>query len=83
MQFTKTILAVATMVLAVAASPVEKRTTPAQDAQQKCGNDLKASCCNSVTKSVAGVLGVNVGLGCTPIDGGFLTFDRSAVAPQC
>ncbi|MCJ1251574.1 hypothetical protein MMC30_008809 [Trapelia coarctata] len=58
------------MALAVAASPVEvaKRNTPAQDAQQKCGNNLKASCCNSVTQGLGGLLGLNIGLGCTAID---------------
>jgi len=78
MHFSKTLFTVATMVLAVAASPVDiaARTTPAQEAQQKCGNNLQASCCNSVTKAVGGLLGLNIGLGCTAIDGRFPDRER-------
>lgn len=68
MQFTKSFLAVATMVLAVAANPIDKRTTPAQGVQQQCGDGLVASCCNTVGKSIGGLLGLNVGIGCVVLD---------------
>ena len=66
----KTIFAISTIVLAVAASPMEvtKRTTPGQTVQQKCGNNLKASCCNSVFKDIFGLVNLNIGINCVNLD---------------
>ncbi|MCJ1362631.1 hypothetical protein MMC16_001736 [Acarospora aff. strigata] len=70
MQFS--ILAVAAFAAAAIASPVlEERTkkTPAQTAQQQCGNNQKLSCCNSVQKQLlGGLIPIQVGLECTVIN---------------
>ncbi|MCJ1397116.1 hypothetical protein MMC11_000308 [Xylographa trunciseda] len=64
-----TLFVISTIALAVSASPtMMKRNTPAQGIQQQCGNNLSASCCNSVVKEVFGLVGVNVGIDCTTLD---------------
>ncbi|MCJ1288918.1 hypothetical protein MMC34_000449 [Xylographa carneopallida] len=64
-----TIFVLTTIALAVSGSPtVYRRNTPAQGIQQQCGNNLKASCCNSVVKEVFGLIGVNVGIDCTTLN---------------
>lgn len=70
MQFS--ILAVAAFAAAAIASPiVEERTwgTPAQEASQKCGNNLKLECCNSVQKQLlGGLIPIQLGIECVAID---------------
>lgn len=71
MQFS--ILAVAAFAAAAIASPVvEERNykkTPAQKASQKCGNNQKLECCNSVEKQLlGGIIPIQVGIACVAID---------------
>ena len=65
----KTILSVFAFALAASASPVvNKRWTPAQTAQQECGNNFVASCCNQVTKQEIDGIPVNVGIDCVALN---------------
>ncbi|MCJ1256995.1 hypothetical protein MMC24_004820 [Lignoscripta atroalba] len=68
--YAKYIVTIVTFAIAATASPIEleKRTTPAEEAQISCGNNFKASCCNQITKTLFGLIPINVGLGCTALN---------------
>lgn len=42
--------------------------TPAQQAQQKCGNNQKLSCCDSVQKQTLNGIPIQVGINCVTIN---------------
>ena len=68
----KTIFVAASFFLAVTAVPtpadveVEARNAPPPP-PPACGSTLKAQCCDSVTKTLIGLLNIPVGVGC--VDG--------------
>lgn len=55
-----TFVSCAVMAVALPAENIVARTTPGQDAQNKCNAGLEVQCCNSV---IAGI-----GLGCLDLD---------------
>ncbi|KAI4177017.1 MAG: hypothetical protein LQ343_000497 [Gyalolechia ehrenbergii] len=70
MQF-KNIVAFVSLVAMASAIPAENivaRTTPGEDVQNKCSQNQKAKCCDSVTKQTFGLITVPVGLNCVDID---------------
>lgn len=67
------ILAVVTFVAVAAANPTKEKKTPAQTAANNCGNNTKLSCCNTIEKQLlGGLIPIQVGLGCTVINGMYL-----------
>lgn len=73
MQFAS-IIATLSFALAATALPstnIETRNkdeTPGQKAQNECSQGQTASCCNQVVKQVIGLIPINLGIDCTPID---------------
>ncbi len=73
------ILAVITFAVAVVANPVleQRNQTPSQKASQKCGNNQKLECCDSVQKqTLGGLIPIQVGINCLAIDGKHYAFGR-------
>jgi len=67
----QSIIAVLALSLTATASPllVERNDTPAQAAQNQCGNTATAKCCNQVAKEVIGLVPIPLGLDCTALNG--------------
>jgi hypothetical protein len=65
--FVKNIAIALAFAIAATATPVEKRTN-GEDIQQQCGNNLQASCCNSVSQQTLNFLPINIGQGCIPLN---------------
>ncbi|KAI4245152.1 MAG: hypothetical protein LQ352_006636, partial [Teloschistes flavicans] len=70
MQF-KSIVAfvsLAAMAVALPAENLLERTTPGQTEQNMCKQGQKAKCCDSVTKTLVGLVPINLGLNCVDLD---------------
>lgn len=67
----QSIIAVLALSLTATASPllVERNDTPAQAAQNQCGNTATAKCRNQVAKEVIGLVPIPLGLDCTALNG--------------
>ncbi|KAI4222485.1 MAG: hypothetical protein L6R36_006106 [Xanthoria steineri] len=70
MQF-KNIIAFVSLAVMATAAPTEnlvERTTPAQNIQNQCSQGQTAQCCNSLSKAVANLIPIQVGLNCVSLD---------------
>ncbi|KAL8653667.1 MAG: hypothetical protein Q9226_003755 [Calogaya cf. arnoldii] len=64
-----TIASLAIMATALPAEDIEARTQKTgQDAQNKCSQNQTAKCCNSLQKSVVGLIPVLLGLNCVTLN---------------
>jgi len=65
------ILTFLTFSLTATASPLlaQRNDTPAQAAQNQCGNTATAKCCNQTAKDVLGLIPIPLGIDCTALNG--------------
>ncbi len=65
------ILTFLTFSLTATASPLltQRNDTPAQAAQNQCGNTATAKCCNQTAKEVLGLIPIPLGIDCTALNG--------------
>lgn len=80
----KSILAFITLAVAATAAPsaLEKRqqTCPRSgaDATQRCGNNLRVQCCNSVTQQrLFNIIPISVGLNCVDLSGEYFEYSMA------